>query len=231
MLKKLLSPLTIFIGLSGFSQTKPAQPVPQTAPPKTTTTQQAPKPTATTQPTQQVKPATPNTKPATVVTQQPAKPVATLPTGAKPTAVIVNAGPPAPMAPLPGSKPFKAKDGTLLYINNPEVKIASATVSIDTSTSKNFYCVNIELNAVTGSTFAEMLEASHLYSVADKNNKPLPFKDRVLKKCGGSLEDNLVNYTIKLPYKLKTDPERVYNVSYMLQTRSGKTIQVFYKTK
>lgn len=178
---------------------------------------------AQTKPTQPVKPLP--QPPAT------AKPAVQPPATAKPATIVTNPDPPAPTSPVPGSKPFKAKDGTLIYINNPHVKIASAVVNIDSTTSPKYILVNIELNAVTGSTFTEMLEASHLYQVADKNNKPIAFKDRVLKKCGGSLEDNLVNYTIKLPFKLKTDPEKVFNVSYMLQTRSGKTIQVFYKTK
>lgn len=129
------------------------------------------------------------------------------------------------------TKTLKAKDGTIVYING-KLNIANAMVNIDSTTSPKFICLNIELNGITGSNFVEMLDANHLYTVSDKMKKPLPFKDRVLKKCGGSMEDNLVNYTIKLPYKLKTDPEKVYNINYMLESKAkDKSIQVVYTTK
>lgn len=128
-------------------------------------------------------------------------------------------------------KILKASDGSVATVSGP-IKLTKIVVGLDTTTSAKFACVDIYIPGITGTNFSEMLNANHSYYVLDAKGAKVPINEKVMKKVNGSMEDNLVNYTIKLPFKLKNDLTKNFTVYYHLETKDKtKTIDLEVHTK
>ena len=134
-------------------------------------------------------------------------------------------------AQTPGMKAFNTKDGSIIN-HSTNLKIKNILINIDSTTSPKFACLNIEIAGITGSEFTEMASAKHTYTVFDAGNKPLPIQERVLKRVGGLIEEGIINYTIKLPFRLKTEKPGAYTINYTLESANGKKkINIISKAK
>ncbi len=117
---------------------------------------------------------------------------------------------------------IKTSDGSIALAN--AVKINSAEIMVDTSirvAPKNAY-MSMEVNALTGTTMNEVLAGKNSFWVYDKNMNEVKIADKLLKKVGGSMEDNLVNFTVKIPFRLKTDLKQGYTVRYRWESSTDK---------
>lgn len=113
------------------------------------------------------------------------------------------------------------------------IKIDKATVMVDTSirvAPKNAY-LSIEIPELTGSSMTEVLNGKHNFWVYDKNMNEIKIADKLLKKVGGAMEDNLVNLTVKIPFRLKTDYKQLYTVRYRWESTDRKKIIDIVSTK
>lgn len=115
-------------------------------------------------------------------------------------------------------KTLKASDGSIATVNGP-LKFKAITVGLDTTTRPDWAMIDIYIPAISGSNMNEMMAADHSYTVTDKNGKPVAFQQKVLKKINGAMEDNIVNYTMKIPYKLKKDGAKDLVVHYKMETK------------
>ena len=113
------------------------------------------------------------------------------------------------------------------------IKIDKATVMVDTSirvAPKNAY-LSIEMPELTGTSMTEVLNGKHSFWVYDKNMNEIKIADKLLKKVGGAMEDNLVNLTVKIPFRLKTDTKQLYTVRYRWESTDRKKIIDIVSTK
>jgi hypothetical protein len=113
------------------------------------------------------------------------------------------------------------------------VRIDKATLMVDTSirvAPKNAY-LSIEIPEISGTSMNEVLNGKNTFWVYDKNMNEIKITDKLLKKIGGAMEDNLVNLTVKIPFRLKTDTKQMYTVRYRWESTDRKKIIDIVSTK
>ncbi len=136
-----------------------------------------------------------------------------------------------PLAISKFSNYIKTSDQSLGLSN--VIKITQATVMVDTSirvAPKNAY-LSIEIPEITGTSVTEVLSGKNSFWVYDKNMNEVKIADKLLKKVGGAMEDNLVNMTVKIPFRLKTDTKQNYTVRYRWESTDRKKIIDIVSTK
>ncbi len=113
---------------------------------------------------------------------------------------------------------LKTQAGVAAQANG--IKCAAVNVFVDTSirvAPKNAY-LSVDFSAITGSDLADILGGENLFWVFDKAGKEIKITDKLLKKVNSAMENSLVNMTVKIPYRLKTDAN-IYSIHYRWQSR------------
>jgi hypothetical protein len=113
------------------------------------------------------------------------------------------------------------------------LKIPKADISVDTSirvAPKNAY-LSIDMAGITGTSMNEVLAGTNSFWVYDKNMNEVKIADKLLKKVGGSMEDNIVNYVVKIPFRLKTDLLKGYTIRFRWESTDRKKIVDIVTTK
>ncbi|MEO7047215.1 MAG: hypothetical protein ABI091_18065 [Ferruginibacter sp.] len=114
---------------------------------------------------------------------------------------------------------IKISTGATGFTNG--MKIIDAVVTVDTTirvSPKTAY-LSIDIAGITGSNMAEILGGKNSFWITDKNGKEIKSTERFLKQVKGSLESPIVNYTVKIPFKLKSDLVAPYTVRYLFETK------------
>ena len=104
------------------------------------------------------------------------------------------------------------------------LKINNVLISIDTTirvSPKTAY-LSIEINAITESSLDEILNGNNSFWIVDKNGNQIKSSEKFLKKVNGSMESDMVNYTVKIPFKLKTDLNSAYTTRYLWESKDKK---------
>ena len=105
------------------------------------------------------------------------------------------------------------------------IKLKNIQVSIDTSirVSPKMAYTSLVVEGIDGTTMNEVLGGRETFSVYDKNLNEVKISDKLLKQVKGAMEDNMVEYTLKVPYRLKTNREK-YTVRFRWESRDMKKI-------
>ena len=104
------------------------------------------------------------------------------------------------------------------------LKINNAIVVVDTTikvSPKTAY-LSIDFSGIEGSSLTEILSGNNSFWIIDKNGKEIKSVEKFLKKVNGSLESEIVYYTVKIPFKLKTDFKNTYTVRYLWESKDRK---------
>ncbi len=72
----------------------------------------------------------------------------------------------------------------------------------------------------------EILTGNNSFWIVDRNGKEVKSTEKFLKRVGGSMESSIVNYTVKIPFRLKTDLTGKYTVRYFFESKAHKTIDI-----
>ena len=139
-----------------------------------------------------------------------------------------------PGEPLSVSKlPISIKTNDESFGISNALKMTKADISLDTSirvAPKNAY-LSIDMPGITGTNMAEVLNGKYSFWVFDQNMNEVKPTDKLLKKVGGSMEDELVNLTIKIPFRLKSDLKKRYTVRFRWESPDKKKIIDIVTTK
>lgn len=106
------------------------------------------------------------------------------------------------------------------------VGVDKALVTVDTSirvAPKNAY-LSIEIPVITGTSMTEVLGGTYSFWVFDNGMNEIKATDKLLKKVGGAMEDNLVNLTVKIPFRLKTDLKKNYSIRFRWESQDKKKV-------
>jgi hypothetical protein len=134
------------------------------------------------------------------------------------------ASPSEPLAISKLSTYIKTSDESMGLSN--ALKMNVATIMVDTSirvAPTNAY-LSIDIPGITGTNMNEVLSGKNTFWVYDKNLNEVKITDKLLKKVGGSMEDNLVNLTVKIPYRLKTNLSKGYTIRFRWESTDRKKI-------
>ena len=126
---------------------------------------------------------------------------------------------------------IKTSDESLGLSN--ELTINKAIIMVDTSirvAPKNAY-LSIDIPEITGTSMPEVLQGKNNFWVYDKYMNEIKITDKLLKKIGGSMEDNLVKFTVKIPFRLKTDTKQMYTIRYRWESADRKKVIDIVTTK
>jgi hypothetical protein len=131
---------------------------------------------------------------------------------------------PGPLASVPKSCRIKIDGDATGHCC--DLKVKSAVVKIDTSIRVSPVTAywSIEMEEITGTSLPEIANGTNSFWVTDKNGKEVKIKEKFLKKIGAMMENNLVNYTVKIPFRLKTDTKSAYTVRYRWESPDRKKV-------
>lgn len=113
------------------------------------------------------------------------------------------------------------------------LKMNTAIIMVDTSikVAPKMAYMSIDMHGITGSTLAEMMAGNTYFWVTDKAGKPIKIGDKFLKRIKSSMETNEINYTAKIPYRIKTDVKNVYTVRFRWESKDRKKVIDIVTTK
>ncbi len=89
-------------------------------------------------------------------------------------------------------------------------------IEIDTSikVSPKMAYTSVDISNIEGSSLSEIFRGKENFWVYDNNLMEIKITDILLKQVKGALENNSVNYTLKIPYCLKSNTAKAYTVRY-----------------
>ncbi len=96
------------------------------------------------------------------------------------------------------------------------VKIKTIHVTVDTSIRVNpkMAYASLDMSNIEGTSITEVLSGKESYWVYDTDLNEIKLTDKQLKQVGGAMENNVVNYLSKIPYRLKTVTGKLYTVRF-----------------
>lgn len=138
---------------------------------------------------------------------------------------------PAPLSASPKAAKIKIVGDATGYAS--DLKIKSAVIKVDTTirVSPTTAYWSIEMEEITGTSLPEVASGINSFWITDKNGKEIKIKEKFLKKIGCTMENNLVNYTVKIPFRAKTDTKSAYTVRYRWESTDRKKIIDIVSTK
>lgn len=113
------------------------------------------------------------------------------------------------------------------------IKISDIEVSVDHSirVAPTMAYLSIEMSGITGTSLQEITSGTESFKVFDENNKQLVIKDKLLKKIKGSMEDSIVDYTVKIPFRAKDLTGKKYKVIFTWSNGSKTKLIEVISTK
>lgn len=129
--------------------------------------------------------------------------------------------------PLQVSKTAKAimsANGMKGMINGLTAK--GMLVKVDTSikVSPKMAYTSVDISKIEGSSMAEMFDGKESFWVYDSDLNEIKITDKLLKQVKGALENDNVDYTLKIPYRLKTTLSKVFFVRYRWESPDKKQL-------
>lgn len=122
-----------------------------------------------------------------------------------------------PGEPLQLSKNTRAiKSGTGVngVINGLEAGDMLVNVDTTIKVAPKMAYTSMDISNIEGSSLSEIFSGKESFWVYDSDLNEVKITDILLKKVKGALENNAVNCTLKIPYRLKTNNAKLYTVRY-----------------
>lgn len=89
-------------------------------------------------------------------------------------------------------------------------------VNVDTSikVAPKMAYTSVDISNIEGSSLSEIFSGKETFWVYDSDLNEVKITEILLKKVKGAMENNSVNCTLKIPYRLKTNIAKLYTVRY-----------------
>ncbi|MBL7693355.1 MAG: hypothetical protein JNK91_00845 [Ferruginibacter sp.] len=122
------------------------------------------------------------------------------------------------------AKTILQKDGAVVVVNG--LKAKKVLVSVDTSikVSPKMAYTSLDVSAIEGSSISGIFSGKETFWVYDENLNEVKITDMLLKQVKGAMENNNVDYTLKIPYKQKNTPAKVYTVRFRWESPDKKQL-------
>ena len=83
---------------------------------------------------------------------------------------------------------------------------------------------SLDSSGIEGSSISEVLTGKESFWVYDTDLNEIKITDKQLKQVGGSMENNMVNYLSKIPYRLKTMTGKLFFVRFRWESSDMRKI-------
>ena len=111
-------------------------------------------------------------------------------------------------------KNIKANAGVNGIINGLEASEMQVNVDTTIKVAPKMAYTSMDISNIEGSSLSEMFLGKESFWVYDSDLNEVKITDILLKKVKGAMENNTVNYTLKIPYRLKANNSKLYTVRY-----------------
>ena len=122
------------------------------------------------------------------------------------------------------TKSIKSSDGSFCIING--LKAKNMLVMVDTSikVSPKMAYASLDISSVEGSSISGIFQGKEFFWVYDNNLNEVKITDILLKQVKGAMENSNVDYTLKIPYRLKNGPVKAYTVRFRWESPDKKQV-------
>lgn len=113
------------------------------------------------------------------------------------------------------------------------LKMTTAIIMVDTTikVAPKMAYMSIDMFGITGSSLAEMMAGNTYFWVTDKKGNYIKIGDKFLKRIKSAMETNEINFTAKIPYRIKADERNEYTVRFRWESKDRKKMIDFTVTK
>lgn len=122
------------------------------------------------------------------------------------------------------TKTILEKEGAFGVVNG--LKTKSLVIAVDTSikVAPKMAYASLDIPAIEGSSISGIFSGKESFWVYDENLNEIKINDMLLKQVKGAMESNNVDYTLKIPYRLKSTPGKVYTVRFRWESIDKKQV-------
>jgi hypothetical protein len=124
------------------------------------------------------------------------------------------ARPGEPLQVSKNAKSIKSNTGVNGIINGLETTGMLVNVDTTIKVAPKMAYTSMDISNIEGSSLSEIFSGKESFWVYDSDLNEVKITDILLKKVKGALENNSVNYTLKIPYRLKSNVSKLYTVRY-----------------
>ena len=123
------------------------------------------------------------------------------------------------------TKTIKSSDANVSGIMNG-LEAKNMMVKIDTSikVAPKMAYTSLDISKIEGSSLSGIFEGKENFWVFDSDLNEVKITDILLKKVKGAMENNAVDYTLKIPYRLKTNLAKLYTVRFRWESIDKKQV-------
>jgi hypothetical protein len=127
-------------------------------------------------------------------------------------------------------KNIKSNAGVNGIINGLEAKDMLVNVDTSIKVAPKMAYTSMDISNIEGSSLSEIFSGKETFWVYDSDLNEVKITDILLKKVKGAMENNTVNCTLKIPYRLKSNAAKLYTVRYRWEgTNKSQVIDVVVK--
>lgn len=112
------------------------------------------------------------------------------------------------------ARPIKANTGVNGIINGLQAKDMLVNIDTTIKVAPKMAYTSMDISNIEGSSLSEIFSGKETFWVYDSDLNEVKITDILLKKVKGAMENNTVNCTLKIPYRLKTATNKLYTVRY-----------------
>ena len=111
-------------------------------------------------------------------------------------------------------KLIKSTEGTTGMINGLKAKNMLVFMDTTIKVSPKMAYTSLDISNIEGSSIAGIFQGKESFWVYDKDLNEIKISDILLKQVKGAMENDNVDYTLKIPFRLKTTKVKVYTVRF-----------------
>lgn len=121
-------------------------------------------------------------------------------------------------------KAMKLPDGSYGMINGLKAKNMLVAVDTTIKVAPKMAYTSLDISSIEGSSISGIFQGKESFWVYDNNLNEVKITDMLLKQVKGAMENNNVDYTLKIPYRLKSSPGKVYTVRFRWESSDKKQV-------
>lgn len=121
-------------------------------------------------------------------------------------------------------KVIKSKVGTNGLINGLQAKGVQVQTDTTIKVAPKMAYTSMDISNIEGSSLSEIFQGKESFWVYDSKLNEVKINDILLKQVKGALENNTVNCTLKIPYRLKSNVAELYTVRYRWESQDKSRV-------
>jgi hypothetical protein len=122
------------------------------------------------------------------------------------------------------AKSIKSNTGVNGMINGMQARNMLVKVDTTIKVSPKMAYTSMDISDIKGSSMTEIFNGKESFWVYDNELNEIKITDILLKNVDGAMENNSVNYTLKIPYRLKANYSTLYTVRYRWESRDKSQV-------